>query len=73
MSLLSFFLRSRLLLIGLGLLALAWLPIELYIIFGPADGNPVGLGLLAWCATPFCFAMIGGGIVESLYRMRGSR
>jgi hypothetical protein len=23
-----------------------YLPLQLYIIFGPADGNPIGLGLL---------------------------
>ena len=33
-------------------------PLLLYTLLGPADGNPVGLGLLAMLAVPV--ALIGG-------------
>lgn len=26
------------------------IPIVLYVLFGPASGNPIGLGLLAWAS-----------------------
>jgi uncharacterized membrane-anchored protein len=40
---------------GLGLIGV--LPLLAYIAFGPKDGNPIGLGLLAVLAVPI--AMIG--------------
>lgn len=38
----------KLLLVGILVAIAGTLPIYLYIEFGPPDGNPVGLGLLAW-------------------------
>ncbi|MGR6035637.1 MAG: hypothetical protein ACU4EQ_00290 [Candidatus Nitrosoglobus sp.] len=41
------------------------LPLLLYIAFGPADGNPIGLGLLAMVTAP-----IGGmGIIVGFVRL----
>jgi len=37
---------SRFLKISLILSAIGYIPLELYIRFGPSDGNPIGLGLL---------------------------
>lgn len=57
-----------------GLRILAWsiafgaagiLPLQLYIMFGPADGNPIGLGLLAVAAVPIA----GVGAVFGLVKM----
>lgn len=49
--------------IVLGLLG--YMPLQLYIWFGPRDGNPIGLGLLAVFALPVA-AM---GVVAGLIRM----
>ena len=51
--------------IGVG--ALSALPLVLYIIFGPSDGNPIGLGLLAMAGVGL--AQIGAliGVVWFLY------
>ena len=52
-----------------------YLPLQLYIWFGPADGNPIGLGLLAFATLPF--AAIGAAVgaikmlVERFQRGRG--
>lgn len=32
--------------LGLVILAVGYIPIQLYILFGPRDGNPIGLGLM---------------------------
>jgi hypothetical protein len=37
---------SKFLVVGLIISGVGYLPIQLYILFGPSDGNPVGLGLL---------------------------
>lgn len=36
------------------------MPLLLYVLFGPVDGNPIGLGLLAMLSVSI--AAIGGGI-----------
>ena len=41
------------------------LPLLLYVAFGPADGNPIGLGLLALAAM----AIAGMGLVIGLIKM----
>ena len=41
------------------------LPLLFYIAFGPADGNPIGLGLLAVAAV----AIAGMGLVIGLIKM----
>lgn len=54
----------RLLVAGLAVLVLGVGPLLLYIPFGPADGNPVGLGLLAFVAMPVGGAIAGAGLVR---------
>jgi hypothetical protein len=55
--------------IALGSLALgiaAVLPLLLYIAFGPKDGNPIGLGLLAVAGVPIAAVGIFVGVVKML-------
>jgi len=42
-------------------------PLALYIAFGPKDGNPIGLGLLAALAVP----VAGVGLCVGVIRMAG--
>lgn len=42
------------------------LPLLLYIAFGPRDGNPIGLGLLAVVAVPVAAAGMFVGLVKFL-------
>ncbi|NGY05200.1 hypothetical protein [Solimonas terrae] len=44
--------------IGAVIAALGTAPLLLYIIFGPSDGNPIGLGLLAWASW-----LVGGVVI----------
>ncbi len=37
---------SKFLIVALIIAGLGYIPLQLYIIFGPRDGNPIGLGLL---------------------------
>jgi len=37
---------SRFLMVGLIIALVGYLPLQFYILFGPRDGNPIGLGLL---------------------------
>lgn len=46
---------------GLGVL-----PLLLYVMFGPADGNPIGLGLLAMATVPTGVLGVGVGLVLML-------
>lgn len=39
-------------------------PLLLYIIFGPADGNPIGLGLLAMASLPLAAFGVLIGLVK---------
>ena len=41
-------------------------PLLLYVLLGPADGNPIGLGLLAIVAVPIA---IVGGVIGALIMM----
>ena len=41
-------------------------PLGIYSIFGPADGNPIGLGLLAMLATPIGCTLIIIGVIKLL-------
>lgn len=47
-------------------------PLLLYIAFGPADGNPIGLGLLAVVAVPIGAVGAGVGLVKILVERFGS-
>lgn len=42
--------QSKIMKTGIGIIAVGTVPLLLYVIFGPADGNPIGLGLLAWAS-----------------------
>ena len=44
--------------IGGAILAIGTLPLLLYVMFGPKDGNPVGFGILMWLSW-----LIGGILV----------
>jgi hypothetical protein len=45
------------------------LPLLLYVAFGPADGNPIGLGLLAVAAIPLACVGILAGLVKLLVEL----
>jgi hypothetical protein len=52
---------------GLALMAVGFLPILLYAVFGPADGNPIGLGLLMAVLVPIGFLLFGIGLLKWLF------
>lgn len=54
------------LLAGVGIAGLGYLPLQLYIWFGPADGNPIGLGLLMIVAVPVGLILAGFGALQWL-------
>ncbi|MFO1224372.1 MAG: hypothetical protein U1E90_14865 [Burkholderiaceae bacterium] len=41
-------------------------PLLLYIAFGPSDGNPIGLGLLAVVTVPVVAVVAGVGVIKML-------
>jgi len=51
---------------GLATMAAGFLPIGLYTLFGPADGNPIGLGLLMVVLVPVGFLLAGVGVMRLL-------
>jgi len=59
---------SRFLLVGVTIAIAACLPLQLYIIFGPADGNPIGLGLLAAMGIFLGLTVFVTGLVKRLIR-----
>jgi len=54
--------------IGVGLMAAGVLPLLLYCVFGPADGNPIGLGLLFAVLTPVGLLTALAGLLMLLKR-----
>lgn len=59
---------------ALAVLVFGWAPILLYMMFGPADGNPIGLGLLAWTSTPVSLILaVASGFALFMQRVRESR
>jgi hypothetical protein len=51
---------------------LAWLPLLLYGVFGPAKGNPIGLGLLAVLGTVIAVVtVLTGAALTAVDRFRG--
>lgn len=42
------------------------LPLVLYIVFGPAHGNPIGLGLLAVAVLPFAGVGAAVGLIKMI-------
>lgn len=64
---------SRFLITG-GLLAGAgYLPLQLYILFGPRDGNPIGLGLLFVIGLCAGLVTIAVGLIRVALRSFSSR
>lgn len=59
---------SRFLLVGVTIAIAACLPLQLYIIFGPSDGNPIGLGLLAAMGILLGLAVFVTGLIKRLIR-----
>ncbi len=58
--------------LALGLAAIS--PLLLYILLGPKDGNPIGLGLLAIAGIPFAAVGFLTGFAKfCVERVRGQR
>jgi hypothetical protein len=51
---------------GLVVMAVGVAPILLYTLLGPADGNPIGLGLLMVALVPLGFLLVGIGLLRFL-------
>lgn len=51
----------------------AILPLLLYVGFGPADGNPIGLGLLAIAAVPVACVGAVAGMIKILVEYYSAR
>jgi hypothetical protein len=58
---------SKLFWAGLIVMGLSLAPLLLYIVFGPKDGNPIGLGLLMFFGVPL------GLLIFILGAVRGRR
>lgn len=73
-SLLQRWKGSRIVTVSLGIGLIGVLPLLTYIAFGPKDGNPIGLGLLAVLALPIATigVLVGSikAIVEACVRAR---
>lgn len=63
----------RIMLAGFALGFLCWLPLLLYIAFGPRDGNPIGLGLLAVLGMPVMAMGVCVGLVVIALQSRAGR
>ena len=59
---------SKLFWAGIVVLAATAGPLLLYVIFGPKDGNPIGLGLLFFFGTPIGLLLLVIGVITSLRR-----
>lgn len=62
---------NRLVKIGFTLLALGSGPLLLYVVFGPKDGNPIGLGLLFFFSFPAAVACLAIGGVQHVLAKQG--
>jgi hypothetical protein len=56
---------NRLVKTGVAIAAAGTVPLLLYVVFGPKDGNPIGLGLLMSLAWFVGFVFIIAGLVTS--------
>ena len=59
---------SRFFITGLAIAVIAYLPLQLYIIFGPRDGNPIGLGLLAVIGIFLGLMVFAVGVLKRVVR-----
>lgn len=48
-------------------------PLLLYIAFGPEDGNPIGLGLLAAFTVPVAMTGVIVGVLKTILERMGTR
>jgi hypothetical protein len=55
---------SRFLKVGLIIAGVGYLPIQLYILLGPPDGNPIGLGLLFVIGVFVGLAVLAIGLIK---------
>ena len=55
---------KKFLIAGAMIAAMGYLPLQLYIMFGPSNGNPIGLGLLFITVTPVGLGVIAIGLVK---------
>lgn len=53
---------------GAVIAAIGYLPLEMYILFGPRDGNPIGLGLLFITAAPLGLMIFVIGLIKLIVR-----
>ncbi len=51
---------------GIVIMLLGVGPLLLYALLGPADGNPIGLGLLMVVVVPIGFLLLGIGLLKLL-------
>lgn len=59
---------SSFLKLGIFVAAVGYIPLQLYIIFGPRDGNPIGLGLLFVVGMFAGLSVIGIGVIRMLWQ-----
>jgi len=59
---------SKLFWIGVAVAVASVAPLLLYVIFGPANGNPIGLGLLFFFGTPVGLVLTVLGLATSRRR-----
>jgi hypothetical protein len=57
---------STFLIAGVVVGLLGYLPLQLYIMFGPRDGNPIGLGLLFISGIPLGAVIFVIGLIKLL-------
>lgn len=55
---------SRFLIAGIVIAGIGYLPLQLYIVFGPRDGNPVGLGVFAVLAILAGLVVFAIGLIK---------
>lgn len=63
----------KILLVGIAIGIAGMAPLLLYILLGPADGNPIGLGLLAVVAVPAGAIVAAVGLAIALAEALGRR
>ncbi|MFZ6771855.1 hypothetical protein ACO0LB_03975 [Undibacterium sp. SXout7W] len=59
---------SRFLIVGVVIAVAGYLPLQCYIIFGPRDGNPIGLGLLAVIGILLGMIVFSIGVIKRVIR-----
>jgi hypothetical protein len=60
---------AKIIVTAIGIWLLSAGPLLLYIVFGPSDGNPIGLGLLAMLGTGVAMPLGGIGALWFLFEL----